>query len=683
MYLQENEFEDPEEIEEVDSSRKSLVLWLIVIGLAILFVPLFLVFNTLRADVSRLQGELGPLQGELAAQGTPPLEVQLLMEQAAAANGEVDAIAAVYPTLIASHIDWQPAMHSLANYDQSQVLLTNITQEVRRLTIVGKAMDQSEVVAYARSLEESGQFSSVEIQSITQIEGPLFTATPTISSTTVISGTTAPGAEGGSASGGGGAGGSSGGSGGSTGGGSGGSGGTTTPGGAGSGTGGSPTPTATPDPRDEFEPDNNTPKPIFLGQIQDHNFYPDNDVDLVVFLAKANRYYEIVTQSLAPGVDTVIEVTVGDTTIINDDGKPGTLGSAVSFQAGGSDMSIPVLIRNRGQYGSEMSYEVVVNELVPTGTATPPGTSTPTLTPTPSLTPTPTHTPTPSNTPPPTPTATPLPGDEYEPNNTAPSLIGVGGVQTHTFDPASDVDKVTFPVKNGRHYQIFSSNLAPGVDTFLSVSMNGQTWESDDYAPAGSGNLASAVCFAAPINANPIATFTNIAGQYAPDKSYNIVVQEVPELHFSASALSFGPVTSGGANPPAQTLTLTSSDLVTWTTSSEDSWISVNPITSTTPTAAAVSVNITGLAPGSYEGGVTFGWADLCRRTITVTLQVNPVSGLHQDIVSLPGSLAQYGRSTNQTHHPAAVPVAKRPFYQTPVAFVIIVELKESLPPTP
>ena len=269
-----------------------------------------------------------------------------------------------------------------------------------------------------------------------------------------------------------------------------------------------------------------------MGQIQDHSFYPDNDVDLVVFLAKANRYYEITTQSLAPGVDTVIEVTVGNTTFINDDGKPGTLGSAVSFQSGGSDMDVRVLIRNRGQYGTEMSYQVVVNELVPTSTGTPQSsvtpspTSTPSLTPTPSPTRTPTTTPTPSNTPTRTPTATPLPGDQYEPNNTVPSLIGVGGVQTHTFDPANDVDRVTFPVKNGRHYQVYSSNLAPGVDTFLTVTMNGQTWQSDDYAPPGSGNLASAVCFSTTVDANPVATFTNIAGQYGPDKTYNIVVRE-------------------------------------------------------------------------------------------------------------------------------------------------------------
>lgn len=687
MFLEENEFEDPEETEDGGSSRRGLILWLIVIGLAVLFVPLFLVFNTLRTDVTRLQGELEPLQSELAAQGTPPPELQLLMEQAAAANGEVDAIAAVYPTLIASHIDWQPAMQTLATYDQSQMLLTNITQEVRRLTIVGKAMDQSQVVAYARALEESGLFNSVEIQSITQIEGPLFTATPIITSTAVISGTTTPddssAGSGGSSSGGSSGGSSSSGSGSGT-------GSTSTPSGSGSGTGGSPTPSPTPDPRDAYEPDNNTPSPIFLGQIQDHNFYPANDVDLVVFLAKANRYYEVTTQSLAPGVDTVIEVTVGDTTIINDDGKPGTLGSAVSFQSGSSDMDVRVLIRNRGQFGSEMDYQVVVNELVPTSTGTPQSTvtptptGTPTLTPTPSQTPTPTNTPTPSNTPTRTPTATPRPGDQYEPNNTTPSLIGVGGVQTHTFDPANDVDRVTFPVKNGRHYQVYSSNLAPGVDTYLSVTMNGQTWESDDYDPPGSGNLASAVCFAAPVDANPIATFTNIAGQYGPDKSYNIVVREVPELRFNTETLNFGPVAAGGANPPAQTLSLSSTEMVTWTTNIEDSWISVNPITNTTPSTAAVSVNIAGLTPGSYEGGVTFGWADLCSRTITVTLQVNPSSGLNpnQGVASLGAFSAQDGRSTTAQTHPA-LPAAKRPFYQNEVAFVIVVELKESLPPTP
>lgn len=682
MYPEDDEFENLEDEIEPGSSRRSLVVWLIVIGLAILFIPLYLVFNTLRADVTRMESELTPLQEKLAAEGTPPPELQLLREQVAAANSDVDAIAAVYPTLVASHIDWQPAMKTIANYDRTQMLLVDITQNIRKLTITGKAFDQSQVVAYARTLEESGLFSSVEIQSIVQIDEPIFTATPTISSTAAITLTTTPASVGGAAGGGGGSGGSSGGSGG-------GDDGSDSSGGSdGSGSGTGPSPTPTPDPRDEYEPDNDQAKPIYLGQIQDHNFYPNNDVDLVVFLAKANRFYEITTQSLAPGVDTVIEVTVGDTTIVNDDGKPGTLGSAVSFQSGGSDMDVRVLVRNRGQFGSEMSYQIVVNEMVPTATGTPAPSGTPTFTPSPPPTPTPTNTPTPSltptpsNTPPPPPTFTPVPGDQYEPNDTVPSDIGVGGTQTHTFDPAGDVDQVTFPVKNGRHYQIFSNNLAPGVDTFLTVSMNGQQWENDDYDPPGSGNLASAVCFSAAVDANPVATFTNIAGQYGADKTYDVVVQEVPELLVSDDQLDFGPVISGGADPPSQTLSLSSLELVTWTTRIEDSWISVNPITNSTPSSANISVDITGLTPGLYEGGVTFGWENLCTKFITVTLQVDPVASMSSDIASLfVPSTSGFAGETAVSHDFAA---AKRPFLQqSGVAFIIIVELKESLPATP
>ncbi|MCA9957341.1 MAG: hypothetical protein KC434_21580, partial [Anaerolineales bacterium] len=174
---------------------------------------------------------------------------------------------------------------------------------------------------------------------------------------------------------------------------------------------------------------------------------------------------------------------------------------------------------------------------------------------------------------------------------------------------------------------------------------------------------------------------------YGPDKTYNIEVREVPELEFSADQLDFGPVTSGGANPPNQNLTLTSTDVVTWTTNIEDSWLSVSPITDTTPSTAAVSVNIAGLAPGLYESGITFGWANLCSRTVTVTLQVNTSAGLNLDIASLTNGLNQNGRSSATTSHPTnpyAASMAKRPFLlQSEVAFVIVVELKESLPPTP
>lgn len=655
-----DEFDDLDELEEEipqGISRGNIILWLVVIGLVVLFIPLYLVFITIRSDVTRLEANVTPLEEKIAANLTPPSDVQALMEQVSEIQGEVAQIESIYPTLVASHVDWPLAVDAISNYDPRQMRLSEITQSGKRLFINGKAVDNSVVVAYAQALEASGQFENVEIQAISLLGEPIFTPTPTITSTAEITPTPTPTSTSTSS-----VVGSSGGSGGG--------------GGAGSGTGPTPTSTPEPDPRDEFEPDDTQPPPIFLGQIQDRNFYPNGDVDTAVFLTKAGRYYQIITENLAPGVDTVLEVNVDGLIYTNDDGKAGTLGSQVAFRSGGNDIQIQIQVTNRGVYGSEMSYQLRVEETAPTPT----GTSPPTATPGPTNTPRPTAAPT--QTPLPTPTFTPVPGDVYEPNDNTPNFIGVGEKQTHTFDPNGDVDMVTFPVKDGRQYQIFSDNLGFGVDTYIEVDLGTEHWENDDYSPPGSGNLASGVCFLATGSDVPVATFSNLTNQYGPDKKYDIVVSEVPVLELSADQLDFGPVQAGGSNPLSQTLSLTSSDIITWTMQPEAGWVNVAPVTDTTPSLADVSVDINGLSPGLYESRVVFGWLDYCQKTVTVTLQIDPASSINRNdnmvAAAKPLSHAASQLTAGKAQHASIL--AKRPFLQTEVSFIIVVDLIADLP---
>jgi hypothetical protein len=661
-----DDFDDFEEEQPQTVSRGNIILWLVVIGLIILFIPLNLVSTTIQSDVTRLESDVIPLEEQVATNLTPPADVQALIDQAAVIEGDVSQIEAIYPTLVASHVDWPLALNAIANYDRTQMRLTELTQSGKRLIISGQAFNNSIVVSYAQALQASGQFAEVEIQSIALLDGPIFTPTPTLTSSEIITLTLTPTTT--SSTGGGAGGGSGGGSGGSgaSGGGS----------GSGSGTGALPTATTPPDPRDEFEPDANQSPPIYLGQIQERNFYPNGDVDTAVFLAKAGQYYQIITENLAPGVDTVLEVTVGETAYTNDDGKSGSLGSLVTFQTGGSDVQVKIRITNRGVYGKEMNYQLLVEATAPTPTGTPMPTFTPqpTATSGPTNTPAPpTETPTPTFTPQPTPTFTPIPGDIYEPNNTSPSFIGVGETQTHTFDPDSDIDSVTFPVKDGRQYQILSDNLGFGVDTFLEVDIDDEHFENDDYAPPGSGNLASGVCFRASSLVSPIATFSNLTNQFGGDKSYDIVVNEVPALDIDAEQLDFGPVQSGDPNPSPMTLSLTSAEIITWTAQPEAGWVNVAPITSTTPSLADISVDITGLAAGMYESRVVFSWLDFCQETVTVTLQIDPVSGLND----------LNGVAELITKAPLAAKMANLPPYQTEVSFIIVVDLVADLPEKP
>ncbi len=483
-------------------SRVAIVLWLIVLGLAILFVPLYLAGVTIQADVGRLQGDLVTIQASLSSVPTPVPEVQALMSTLNAVQAEVNQVNAVVPTLVAARTDWPAVMAALANYNPDRIALHSVAQAENRLTISGRASDDGAVVEYARALEGSGLFSHVIVQSIRVVATPVFTPAASLTLTPTATGTATttsiptqtPVA-------------------------------TSIP---------TQTPTATPEPRDAYEPDDVQHRPIAIGQIQLHNFYPNQDVDNASFLAKAQRTYRIYTSDLAPSVDTLLTVSVGGAVLTNDDARLGALNSEIAFRnEAGQDAVALVRITNRGQYGPDQRYSLILEEIVPTPTGTPAPTSTPTTTPTPSPTgttpppPTTTSTATASI----TPSATPDLRDAYEPDDANPRPIAVGETQTHNFHPDLDIDKVAFVAKVARYYQVVTSDLALGVDTYLSVAQNGLQWENDDYSPPGTGNFASAVCFQAPFDGTTTVTVTNVARQYGPSRTYKVSVNEVPDLN--------------------------------------------------------------------------------------------------------------------------------------------------------
>lgn len=617
---------------QAEGFNRPLILWLIVIGLVVLFLPLYLLASTVGNDVATLESQLEEIQLALAEQPTPEPQVQALQATVDQVNQQVSALESVRTTLGGTNVDWPAVMALLGDYDAAQMEITALEQTENRLLLNGRAVDDTAVLAYARRLEASELFARVIVQSITLLPTPPMTPTPSPGATPAGTADSTP---------------SSGDSG-------------TTP---------QASITPTPDLRDEYEPDDAQPRPIFLDQLQAHNFYPVFDVDNATFLAKAGRFYRISTLNLAPGVDTFLTITMGDTSVTNDDAKPGTLDSEISFQAGDSDVEVLVQVQNRGQYGGEMTYQLWVQEIVPTvaPTATPEPTAVPTDTPLP------TGTPMPTSTAPIIPTDTPTPDlrDEYEPDGTQPHPIAIGETQLHNFYPQGDVDKVSVLVKQDRHYQASTANLALGVDTSMVVGLGNEEWRNDDYDMPGSGNFASAVCFPAAVDGTAVITVTNKAQQFAADKTYDLRVAEVPQLEASTQQLDFGPVTAGGTDPPPQEITLTSSDDVAWTAETQSPWISLNPAGATTPSQLSVSADSSGMVAGTYQDNIFLSWASLCRHTVTVTLQIQPAS-----------SRLFYDIAKDET----AKPLPARPFKRPPlqqnetVEFVILVELKTGLP---
>lgn len=427
--------------------------------MAFLFVPLVLIGNTIRTDTQRLTADLNSVTNQLNVVPTPLPQLQQLNAQLTEVQSQTAQINVIAPQLSGARPDWPAIMAAIGSYDSNLIQVDTLTSADNRLTIGGRSASEAEVINYARALEQSTQFNRVIVQSIRVVPTPVITrtATPTVTATLTGSGSITP----------------------------------------------TLTPTATPDPRDEFEPDNTVAqaKPINIGQPQLHNFFPSLDVDTATFIAKSGRYYRITTTDLTPGVDTFLSVSVGDAAYSNDDAKAGTLSSEVTFQNTGADVNAIIRVTNRGQFGADKRYQLVVEEVIPTPTP-PPGPS-----PTPTL----------------TPTTPPSPRDAFEPDETTPATILIAQPQVHNFLPEGDVDQVSWLAKAGRFYRIFTTDLAAGVDTFLTVSVGSNTYTNDD---AKAGTLASEVIFQVS-GSDVIATarVTN-RGQYGVDKRYQVVLEE-------------------------------------------------------------------------------------------------------------------------------------------------------------
>ena len=81
----------------------------------------------------------------------------------------------------------------------------------------------------------------------------------------------------------------------------------------------------------------------------------------------------------------------------------------------------------------------------------------------------------------------------------------------------------------------------------------------------------------------------------------------------------------GGSNPPAQTIQIEGTELLDWDVTTETPWLTTDVITGTTPSTLSLTANIAGLAAGLHEGEITLGWAEYCRLTVPVTIQIDPV----------------------------------------------------------
>ncbi len=111
------------------------------------------------------------------------------------------------------------------------------------------------------------------------------------------------------------------------------------------------------------------------------------------------------------------------------------------------------------------------------------------------------------------------------------------------------------------------------------------------------------------------------------------VVFNPPALSLSASTLAFA-ATAGGANPPAQTLTLSNpgATALNFTVTDDQGWLSATPeagaAAATAPVTLTVRVTVANLTPGDYSGVITVRSTEAVNspQTVRVTLVVLPLA---------------------------------------------------------
>jgi Tfp pilus assembly protein PilN len=160
---------DPVETEgEAESPPRGsrLASWLIILGLGVLFLPLYLIASTIKDTSAQLQTELNQLQATLSFTPPPDPSEEALTSTLVYVRQENSALESLQGTLVAMHINWPSIMAVIAAHDPSLLRITAITQTATTITIGGQAHDPGVISAYADMLRASNLFGDVAVGSI-------------------------------------------------------------------------------------------------------------------------------------------------------------------------------------------------------------------------------------------------------------------------------------------------------------------------------------------------------------------------------------------------------------------------------------------------------------------------------------------------------------------------------------
>ncbi|HKP88072.1 MAG TPA: S8 family serine peptidase, partial [Blastocatellia bacterium] len=182
---------------------------------------------------------------------------------------------------------------------------------------------------------------------------------------------------------------------------------------------------------------------------------------------------------------------------------------------------------------------------------------------------------------------------------------------------------------------LFRGNVFSGANSVSGGAADTRNNAESVFLPAGtSGSITVTV------------RATNIAGDGVPgnadttDQDFALVIYNAntgapvnPSIGVSPSSFSFS-ATAGGSNPANQSLSIsnTGGGTLNWSASDDAPWLTLSPTSGTAPSSVTLSVNIAGLAAGTYNGTITITATGATNSPVTVpvTLTVSGGGGTQQ-----------------------------------------------------
>jgi len=124
--------------------------------------------------------------------------------------------------------------------------------------------------------------------------------------------------------------------------------------------------------------------------------------------------------------------------------------------------------------------------------------------------------------------------------------------------------------------------------------------------------------------------YTNVITNQS-NQHYTAALLIPPQISLNRNQLYFGANTSGKQTGPQSFLISNSGGgILNWTTAADANWLSCNPAAGTGPALVTISINLSGLAPGTYYGTIKVEdpHASNSPRNVTVTLIIYQAANL-------------------------------------------------------